>query len=338
MLVFQWSSWYPPRLKEVAARAQVSVATASRVLTGAVIVDASKAAAVRQAAQELGYRHSISREQGFIVVLVAGLERWGYASTLTGVQAEAREHGLLVELALVDGPTQQSSDWLDRILCRSFVGVVAVEFDSAAVQIIESFPASVPCVIAGGSLDISRPDRKQCLIDDRVGARDATERLLALGHQQVHYLGVPQAGHPEPRLLGWQDALQAAHLPKVPPLGVGWSGSTGFRVGRAIAHRDVTAVLCGNDELALGVMRGLMTQGVDVPGDVSVVGFDAHPIGEFTNPPLTTVRQDFELLGRTAVRLLLDDARPGEAKILGTEYVGRGSTAPPGRSSGRKMP
>lgn len=310
----------------------MSVATASRVLTGTVIVDERKASAVRQAAQELGYRHSRAEDQGFVVVLVAGLERFGYASTLAGVQAEAREHGLLVELALVDGPAQQSTNWLDRILCRSFVGVVVVEFDSAAVQIIEAFPASVPCVIAGGSPDISRPDRKQCLIDDRAGAKKATERLLAMGHQQVHYLGIPQAGHPESRLLGWQDALVAAELPRIPPLGVGWSGSTGFRVGRAIAHRDVTAVLCGNDELALGVMHGLTTQGVDVPGEVSVIGFDSHPLGEFTNPPLTTVRQDFELLGRIAVRLLLDDTAPGKAMILDTEYVERGSTASPPHS------
>ena len=96
----------------------------------------------------------------------------------------------------------------------------------------------------------------------------------------------------------------------------------------------MTAVFCANDELALGLIRAMHEQGRRVPADVSVVGFDGLDVGEYTFPPLTTVRQDFRRHGREMVSLVLEQAGSGtldgsRSIIIPTEFLVRGSTAPP---------
>jgi DNA-binding LacI/PurR family transcriptional regulator len=197
------------------------------------------------------------------------------------------------------------------------------------------------------------PDIASVNVDDRAGARAAAQHLLDLGHRRLGIvtidldepLGVvvddriEPAGHPQrQRMLGWMDALDAA---AVRPLVVRAPANNDDEADRAarllLEHDDPpTGVLCFSDVLALGVIRVAAQLGRDVPGDVSVVGFDDNPLARRSRPSITTVRQDVAGKGRAAAVALMaaiDDARTGEHRpprhaVLPTELVVRESTGP----------
>lgn len=324
-------SWQPPHLADVAALAGVSSATASRVLSGSQAVGRGRTQVVLEAARRLGYRaHLADPHRGCVAVFAAATDRLGYSNTLAGVIDAARDEELLVEIYIIDsgGPAGMSA-LLDRALSQPLTGVVVVEFDSLAVQLLAELPTEIPVSVAGGVATDDSDRWAHSYIDDQAGAYHATEALLAEGHRSVHYLGVPDAGHTEPRQQGWRAALQAAGAPVHPVLGIGWSAARGRRAARAIpTDGSVTAVLCGNDDLAVGLIAGLVELGRSVPEEISVVGFDDHPLAVHCQVPLTTVRQDFGQLGRTALMLLgeLADGQPARRVEIPTELIYRAST------------
>ena len=156
----------------------------------------------------------------------------------------------------------------------------------------------------------------------------ATRHLCDLGHERLAYVGVPSAGHPDPRLAGWHEVLAQRHLRGGEPLALGWSVETGLRAATAVRDSGTTAVLCGNDDLAIGLVAGLAHEGIRVPQDISVVGVDDHPHAPGMIPALTTVRLDFASVGEAAARLALG-VEAGPVVEVPTQLVVRGSTAPP---------
>ena len=172
-------------------------------------------------------------------------------------------------------------------------------------------------------------------VDQYHGAQLATQHLLELGHPTVHHLAGPQdwseAGQ---RIEGWRDALDAAGARSHAPLRGDWSPRSGYELGRQLLDQpDVTAIFVANDQMALGLLRVLHELGKDVPGDVSVVGFDDIPESEFFTPPLTTVRQDFNEMGRRSLHLLLAEIESGRRSnaraTVPASIVVRASTSPP---------
>jgi DNA-binding LacI/PurR family transcriptional regulator len=148
-------------------------------------------------------------------------------------------------------------------------------------------------------------------VDQETGARLATRHLLDLGHRTVHHVtGPADSQEARARIEGWRAELRAAGAP-VPGLLTGdWTPSSGYAAGKRLAARvrggdGVTAIFLANDQMALGLLAALHEEGLSVPGDVSVVGFDDLPEAPYFTPPLTTVRQDFAELGRRGVQLVL---------------------------------
>jgi DNA-binding LacI/PurR family transcriptional regulator len=138
------------------------------------------------------------------------------------------------------------------------------------------------------------------------------------------------------RVDGWRQALAESGALEPAVLPGDWSASSGYEMGRRLAtDPEVTAVLCGNDTMALGLMRALAEHGLRVPHDVSIVGFDDVPDAGFYSPPLSTVRQDFGEVGRQALNTLTDRMsgviEAGLRVRIAPELVIRASTAPPGR-------
>ena len=181
---------------------------------------------------------------------------------------------------------------------------------SAAVA-VHGLPTGVPAVVVESD---AAGDLPSVSVDQVAGARLAVEHLLTLGHETVVHIAGPRDWlEARDRVDGWRLALEAAGRP-VPPVIVGdWSPRSGYEVGQSLAdRRDVTAVFCANDQQALGMLRALHERGVRVPEDVSVVGFDDIPEAEYFSPPLTTIRQDFDEVGRRCVAALLEllDAGP----------------------------
>jgi DNA-binding LacI/PurR family transcriptional regulator len=168
-------------------------------------------------------------------------------------------------------------------------------------------------------------------VDQVCGAVLGTRHLIDLGHTAILHLGGPPSWtEARSRQAGWQQAMRAAGLPSVQHIEGDWSARSGYQAGLEIARRlDVTAVLCANDQMALGLLRALNEAGRSVPGNVSVVGFDDIPEAAYLIPPLTTVRQDFTAVGARAIEII-QAALAGAAspeRLIKPELVVRASSA-----------
>ncbi|MBE1582329.1 MULTISPECIES: LacI family DNA-binding transcriptional regulator [Nonomuraea] len=329
----------PPVLADVARVAGVSVPTVSRVLSGSAPVSADKRRQVLRAIQELGYRPNAAARalatgrRSIISVLTSDTTRYGYASAIRGIEEAARAVGLVVALTMLDGDDEESARVaVDLALDQPLAGMIVLEFDIQGSRALAALPDTVPVAAvssAGQGRSVPR-----ALFDDHAGARDATNYLLGLGHRTVHHVGIPASGRPSGRLLGWREALEAAGAPVPEIVESDGTPRSGLQAGARLARRgDVTAVLCGNDEVAFGVIKALQDEGSRVPEDVSVVGFDDHPLAEIWTPSLTTMSQDFAELGRMAVDFLLGRLAgvPVATPRSTPRLVVRKSTAPPAR-------
>jgi DNA-binding LacI/PurR family transcriptional regulator len=172
-------------------------------------------------------------------------------------------------------------------------------------------------------------------VDQFAGAVAATEHLLALGHRTVwHVAGPSDWLEARQRIDGWAAALEAAGADAPPLLTGDWSARSGYELGRRLATvRDVTAIFAANDQMALGILRAVHEAGREVPRDLSIVGFDDIPEAQFFTPPLTTVRQDFNEMGRQSLMLLIGEIaapqRSSSRVVVDPELRIRDSTAPP---------
>lgn len=176
--------------------------------------------------------------------------------------------------------------------------------------------------------------------DQAEGARLATEHLLTLGHRTVwHVSGPPGSYSADRRRDSWSRTLRA-HGRDVPPVIEGdWSTDAGYHAGLALAERtDVTAVFAANDQMALGVLHALHERGRDVPGQISLVGFDDTAESGSFWPLLTTVHQQFEEVGRHSVDLLVRTIKQGVREVANvlvpTWLVVRASTGAPADAGG----
>jgi DNA-binding LacI/PurR family transcriptional regulator len=329
-----------PGIADVARMAGVSVPTVSRVLTGSTPVSDRTRAKITKAIAQLGFRPNgaaralVSGRHSMIAVITGNTTFYGYAMTIQGIEQAARAVGLVVSITVVDSTAPQSvREAVDLALGQPIAGVIVLEFDEQGSEALTELPESLP-VVAVSSTMTGRVVRR-VLFDDYRGGFEATNYLLDLGHRTVHHVSVPGAGGPSGRLVGWQDALRerGAEIPEV--IETDWSSQSGYRAGLLLAQDPrVTAILCGNDEIAFGVLKALQDSGRKVPAELSVVGFDDHPHAILWSPPLTTMAQDFARLGRAAVEHLLSAIDPSAAEPERTEgsmrlVIRESSAAPP---------
>jgi DNA-binding LacI/PurR family transcriptional regulator len=197
-------------------------------------------------------------------------------------------------------------------------------------EAIKQLAIQVPLV----TLDSTGRDAPRSLsVDQIAGARMATRHLIELGHREILHLAGPQDWiEAEARMRGFLDEIDEADLRTHPPILGDWTAEFGYHAGRElVGYRDFSAVFAANDQMALGLLHAFREAGLDVPGDISVIGFDDIPEAQHYWPPLTTVRQDFAEIGRRSIAILLDEihghARIDLAQIL-PELLLRESTAP----------
>ena len=171
-------------------------------------------------------------------------------------------------------------------------------------------------------------------VDQIAGARMATRHLIELGHRSIYHLAGPQDWiEAEARMRGFLEEMSAQDVPTTAPILGDWTADFGYYAGRELLTvRDFTAIFASNDQMALGLMHAVRDAGLEIPRDVSIIGFDDIPEAAHFWPPLTTVRQDFAELGRRCVALLLGDLddlgdRSG-ARTIVPELIVRGSTGP----------
>ncbi|MFJ1761230.1 LacI family DNA-binding transcriptional regulator [Amycolatopsis sp. NPDC088138] len=326
-------------MADVAREAGVSGQTVSRVANGRTNVDDTTRERVLAAMRRVGYRPNSAaralRNGKFrsIGVIISALPTFGNSRTLDAIAAAVVAEGFSIILMPVTRPTQgEVTGAFGKLNEQSVDGVVILieqhQLDQSEIEL----PHGLPVVVIDSS---ARYDYPVVDTDQADGAAQATRHLLGLGHHTVwHIAGPPQSYAAERRRKSWQATLEGAGRP-VPPMSTGdWTPESGYRAGqRLAADPAVTAVFAANDQMALGLLRALHEAGRSVPGEVSVVGFDDMDESAHFWPPLTTIRQSFEAVGRHAVAALLAeiaaDVEAGAPVTVPTELVVRASTAPP---------
>lgn len=327
-----------PALQDVARRAGVSHQTVSRVLNGHAHVRPETRERVLAAIRDLDYHpnraaRTLATGQSLTLGLIAESSTlYGPASTQASFAQAAAEAGYSVIVASIRELTSDSvKDAIARLRDQQVAGV-AVHAPLGDWQWELLIPSSIPTVLLDGP---ASGHTKAVTVDQRLGARMATERLLRAGHTTVHHVAGPLHWYDaQERVIGWRDALLASGRQASEPLLADWTAESGYLVGRSIASRpEITAVFCSNDYIALGVIHALRDAGRSVPGDVSLIGFDDVPESAHFVPPLTTVRQDFRELASSAVDTLVGLIQGTESHVtagIPPRLVERASVAPPG--------
>jgi len=350
-------------LQTIADRLGVSRMTVSNAFSRPDQLSADLRAQILAVADELGYvgphpaaRALASGNAGNVGLLMS--------DSLTYAVTDHVAVALLAAIADELGPTGRAMTLLPTTREQPFVPARDVAMDGAIVHSCIPDSDSVRWLIRRG-LPLVFVDQDPARgyssvnIDDRGGARAAAEHLLQLGHRRIGIATTGFGGEfgvlddpltaavaqvERERLRGWLEALTTE---VVEPVAVRVlhtdPAQNGLEAGKVLfaqPHRP-TAVLCYSDAVASGVLEAALAAGLDVPGDVSLVGFDDSPLARSMRPPLTTVRQDVAAKGRAAISALtdaIDVARSGRTKrprrvLLPTELVIRESTAPPARPS-----
>jgi DNA-binding LacI/PurR family transcriptional regulator len=327
-----------PRLEDVAERAGVSHQTVSRVINDHPNVSKGTRERVEAAIAELGYRRNtaarslVTRRSRTIGVLASELAQYGPANTLLGVEQAARDAGYFVSIAALRTVNREAIlDAVRHFLDQSVDGIVVIVPHPETLPAVAEMNPGVPVVGVGSLGDATVGG---AMVDQKRGAELAVRHLVEQGHRRIGHVAGPQDWiDGAARAEGWSAALRAAGLEDDLLVVGDWSAGSGYEIGRKLAgERTATALFVGNDQMALGVLRAFNEAGVRVPGDVSVVGFDDQPESGFFTPPLTTVRQDFEELGRLCMDLILRGIGGGEragATVVEPELVVRQSTSAP---------
>ena len=326
-------------MADVARAAGVSHQTVSRVINEADHVRPETRERVLRAMRELDYRpNSVARalvtgRSHTLGVVSFDTTLYGPASTLFGIERAAHEEGYFVSIISVTSLDRASVlGAIERLRVQGVDGILLVTPQDAAAEALLHVPHDTPVVAVEAAPDGAVP---VVAVDQFKGALEATRHLLDLGHRTVWHIAGPSDWlEARQRVDGWMAALADAGADAPPLLSGDWSARSGYELGKRLATvRDVTAVFTANDQTALGLLRAVHETGRRVPRDISIVGFDDIPEAEFYTPPLTTVRQDFNEMGRQSLMLLLDQitatTRSSERVVVKPELRIRESTAPP---------
>ena len=324
-------------IRDVAMHAGVSPATVSRVVNGLVGYSEETRERVEEAVRRLSYEtdslaRGLKTRQTSVIGLLAPMVSDALASqVMQGVEEEAQERGYAVMLGRTGAKSAYIASYLRTLRTYRAAGVILV---SAVIkpEIRQLLGPTIPVISVAISDKSGSPS---VAIDDEKAAYDATRHLLKLGHRRIGLL----AGNPEsvfvaqPRQRGYLRAMAEAKCEPVTASGTFFyeSGAPGLDL---LLQQDpgLTAIFAVSDEMAAAVVNELQKRGRRVPEDVSVLGFDNTSTAFHVHPPLSTMAQPLEEMGRMAVKKLLRSRDLGP-RIMPHKLIERGSTAPPGFQS-----
>lgn len=328
-----------PSINDVARAVGVSYQTVSRVINDAPDVSAETRARVLAAIQELGYRRNrnatalVSNRSTLIGIMTDESRRYGPVGTLLALEAAARRAGYGSTVVSVAEPynvsVQAAVDSLEDVGVDGVI-VIAPRLALGTAVRKANFRVPVEMIAAGAS---STPHMFTYAENQELGARLATQHLIDLGHTDIaHVAGSMDWYDGRVRKRGWKAALSRAGLPIGLCVEGDWSPGWAYRIAlRLIDEGLPSAIFAASDHTALGMMRAFLENGVRVPDDVSIVGFDDIEGSDYFFPPLTTVRQDFPALARRSIDLLLSsiEGRAVDHTPAPPILVVRDSTAAP---------
>lgn len=326
-----------PNIYDVARLAKVSHQTVSRVINDNASIRPETKLRVQKAMKTLGYRPNMaaralaSSRSRMIGILSSDTDFTGPATMVHQMEIAAREAGFVAVTCGVDPNSSESVlAGIEHLMRLDIEGMAVVTPQSQAVDLVREQVDVIPVV----TLDsMYRMDELAVSVDNFAGGVTATQHLIDLGHRQIVHIGGPKNWFESTaRAAGYTSTMLTANL--VPQIIDGdWEISAGYRIARELDFdgRGITAMFVANDRMALGVMHACRERGIEIPGRLSVVGFDDLEESFYYWPPLTTLRQDFQELGKRAMRLLLNELAGIQGRKVDRLVPGlvvRKSTAP----------
>ena len=305
-------------IKDVAKAAGVSTQTVSRVINNRPDVAPKTRAMVQKVVRELGYapnyfaRSLSSGKTNTLGVIGFGLEYFGPSNVLTGISKEADQYGFSVLLSIIEHLTEeQIKKVLNQFVAQQVLGIIwAVPGFTDTMKMIAEVTTGLPVPLV---LLNREPLQKNIVVsvDNRAGARLATEHLLEQKYRKVGIITGPLTWwEAQERLAGWREVMQQFYPSGLDELVFegDWtveSGDCGFEA-LYNNHSDLDAIFVSNDQMALGVIQAANRNGLNIPQDLGIVGFDNIPESKFFFPPLTTINQPTRKLGALAVARLYE--------------------------------
>lgn len=322
-------------LSRIAADADVSTSTVSKVLNGRAGVSEATRARVEALLQHHGYQRRGLRDAAPLIELVfARFSSVWALQILRGVQQVARERGLGVVVTESGDHSGPGPEWVDGLMQRNPAGIVLVLSGISRSQRDQLRARGIPFVVVDPAGDPA-PDVASVGSANWNGGLLATRHLLSLGHRTIGVVGGPaDTMCSRARLSGFRAAMEEAGAAVREDLIVfgDFERNSGLDRGRELLDRPdrPTAIFACNDLMALGVYEAARLAGLAVPEQLSVIGYDDLSVAEWAGPPLTTIRQPLAEMGRQAAQLVLDldDTAPAPRLDLAIDLIIRGSTAP----------
>lgn len=326
-------------IRDVATLAHVSHQTVSRVLNGHPSVRPATRQRVLDAVAELKFspnraarRLATNRSYTVGVLMTASPAYYGPSSIMGAVEDAARESGYSTLLASPrHADVAEFGAALDHLIHEGVEGIVVVAPQIRAAEAMRKLREPLPVVMIP-----CEGEEPGLSVNNEVGGALIAQHLWDLGHRRLALVAGPADwSESGARTRGFERVLTDLGTAPVAVTEGDWSAESGYQAYRQLAGAGFTGVFCANDQMALGFIHAAVNDAVTVPSDLSVVGFDDIPEAAHYLPPLTTVHQDFDVLGRRAVDRLLSAMRDspnvleGADDSLQPQLVVRQSTASP---------
>lgn len=338
----------PVTVKDIAKKAGVSHSTVSRALQGNPLISDETSKRIRQIAFEMGYSPSAvaralkTNRSRVLGVVLTSVDDPFFSEILQGIEEAVQGSGYSLFIASAHRDPAREQKIVQTMVERRADGVIICSTSFSSEQSGPLLQYGVPLVVINNQA--AEDFRYSIYHDDVDGSRQVTRHLIELGHKRIAYIGNSASGRTTlDRLTGFRQEMESSGL-AIPPeyiyeasRGRPEHGISAAQYFLGLPHRP-TALICYNDMLAIGVLKGLQEAGICVPQDISMTGFDNIVFSAYTTPPLTTLDQPKRFIGTEAARLLLEllnasttDESPTEqkVKILKGKLLVRDSTASP---------
>ena len=329
-----------PSMKDVAARAGVSLGTVSNVLNRPELVSERTRRRVQAAIDALGFVRNESARQlrgggsRTLAYVVFDAANPFFTDVAAGAQATADAAGLALFLCNSGEDRERQAAYLDLLEQQRVEGVLITPVDPADPRLAALSRRGTPVVVVDRG---AGPEHCSVTVDDVLGGDLAATHLLDLGHRRIAFVGGPRGiGQVADRIAGAERAITRAGAEpltvlETEKLNIAEGRRAGERFAGLPAAQRPTAAFCANDLLALGLLQQMVHLGLRVPEDVAIVGYDDIEFASAAAVPLTSVAQPRQRLGRTAAELLLAEARGGadhehQHVVFAPELVVRAST------------
>ncbi len=339
----------PATIKDIAKQAGVSHTTVSRALHNSPLISEKTTYRIKEIATDLGYHPSFAarslktnRSQA-LGVIVSHIADPFFSEILQGIDDVAQSNGYSLFIAAAQYDPEREHAIIQTMREHRVDGVILCSPRFTPEQNYQLQSYNIPIVAINNQASVDY--RYSIYHDDVNGGRQACEHLVHQGHKRIAYLGDASSGRTtQERLAGFRQVMEEAGLPIRPEFIHQVSGNSpadGLEAVEYFINLPIrpTAIICYNDMMAIGVVKGLRLVGVQVPADISVTGFDNILYSDYTYPPLTTIDQPKRFLGAEAARMMLEQLRSitgsfqngTRIKRLKGMLLIRQSTAPPAK-------